>query len=367
MLRNTELNELYSTIAIRAFALTMSGIFVPIYLYQIGYSLSSIFSFFALVAVLNIVTLFPAAKISSKIGLKHSILLSVPFLILFFLMMFSLERFSWPLWILALSLGIHGSLFWFSYHAEFSRFSSKKKRGSQIGAAKIVATLFGVLGPLFGAVILSFLGFNALFIIVSFLLLVSVFPLFMTGEVREPLQFSLKGFFKGHKIRDALTYMGNGIEARIATILWPLFVFIFIFNENYFSLGALASVTFSFSLLATIVISKFSDLNRRLTLRIGAIFNSLIWVAKSFIVTPIQVFFADAFYGISQTTVNVPFDALSYDKARESDIAKIVLERELYVKLGGIIFLLLASFFADDLVGMFRYGGSLSSLLHLFF
>jgi len=367
LIKNTELNELYSTMAIRSFALAMGGVFVPIYLYQLGHSLSSIFLFFALVSIFFLITLFPSAKLASKIGLKHAILLSVPFLIIFFLLLFSLERFSWPLWLLALFVGTHSSLFWFSYHTEFARFSTKKKRGHQVGVTKIIVAVFGVLGPLFGAIILSFLGFNVLFILVSVLLFASAFPLFMSREVREPFDLSLKGFFRGHKIKNILGYMGNGIEVRIATVLWPLFVFIFIFDQKYLSLGALVSVTFTFSLIATIIISKFSDINRRLTLKLGVIFNSIIWIVKSFLITPLQIFFSDAFYGISQTSVSIPFQALSYDKAKEAKISKIILEREMYIQIGSIIFLFIASIFADRLVELFRYGGPLASLLQFFF
>ena len=125
-LRNRELNELYASIAIRSFAISLIGIFIPIYLYQIGYSFSLIFFFFALSAIFKAIFIFPSAKISYKIGLKHSMLLSMPFLIIFFVLMFSLERFNWSIWFVTIFLGIHTALFWFSYHTDFSKFSRRK-------------------------------------------------------------------------------------------------------------------------------------------------------------------------------------------------------------------------------------------------
>lgn len=366
-LRNRELNELYASIAIRSFAISLIGIFIPIYLYQIGYSFSLIFFFFALTAFFKALFIFPSAKISYKIGLKHSMLLSMPFLIIFFVLMFSLERFNWPLWFITIFLGIHTALFWFSYHTDFSKFSKRKSRGKQVGAAKVVAALASVLGPLAGGIILTFFGFKVLFVLVSFLLIASTFPLFLSKEVYEPLEFSLKGFFRKQKIKNVLAYMGNGIESRIGTIIWPLFVFIFIFSEKYVSLGALSSVALTFSVLSTFVISKFSNLNLKNLIKGGAILNSVVWFAKSFVVTPIQVFISDAFYGISATSMYISFDALSYNKANKRNRANIITQREFYISLGGALFLFVLAFFTDQIIEVFRYGGPLSSLMQFFF
>jgi len=365
-LKNRELNELYASIAIRSFAISLIGIFIPIYLYQIGYSFSLIFFFFALAALFKLF-IFPSAKISYKIGLKHSMLLSMPFLIIFFVLMFSLERFNWSIWFVTIFLGIHTALFWFSYHTDFSKFSIKKSRGKQVGTAKIVVALASVLGPVAGGLILAFFGFKVLFILVSFLLIASTFPLFLSKEVHEPLKFSLRGFFRKQKIKNVLAYMGNGIESRIGTIIWPLFVFIFIFGEKYVSLGALSSVALTFSVLSTFIISKFSDLNLKNLIKGGAIFNSVVWFAKSFVVTPVQVFISDAFYGISATSMYISFDALTYNKANKINRANIIIQREVYISLGGALFLFVLAFFTDQIIEIFRYGGPLSSLMQFFF
>jgi MFS family permease len=366
-LRNKELNELYASIAIRTFSLALIGLFIPIYLYQLGYSFSSIFVFFGFAAFFNFLLTFPAAKLSSRFGLKRAMLFSMPFLIIFFLLLFSLERFSFPLWLLALSYAFHASFYWFSYHTEFSKFSRKTMRGKQVGFSKVIIYVFGALGPLLGGLILSFFGFKVLFILVSFLLLASTFPLFLSREVHEPMKFSFKGFFQGQKIREILAYMGSGIETRIGTILWPLFVFIFIFGEKYVSLGAVSSLALVMSITATLVISKFSDLNLKSLLRFGVVATAIVWFFKSFIKRPFQVFIADAVYGVTLTSIHIPFDAINYNKIRKRNRTKIILEREVYIKLGAAIFLFLASLFTNSFVELFRYGGPLSALLHFFF
>ena len=90
-LRNRELNELYASIAIRSFALSMINIFIPIYLLNLDYSLKQVLIFFVFLTGTHAVTSIHAGKISSKFGFKHAILFSVPLLLIFYLMLYSLE------------------------------------------------------------------------------------------------------------------------------------------------------------------------------------------------------------------------------------------------------------------------------------
>lgn len=365
--RNRELNELYMSIAIRAFAVSLIGVFIPIYFYKQGHSFFSIFLFYAIWSLTHMLFSMPSAKISSKLGLKHSMLLSVPFLILFFFLLYSLENFHWPLPLLSVLIGISTSLFWLSYHIDFAKFSSKKNRGKQVGLSKIIIAIFSVLGPIVGGIVLTFAGFEILFIVVSVLLLGSVIPLFFSREIHEPSSFSLKGFFRGQKIKDILSYIGFGIEGKIGGVLWPLFIFIFILSEKYISLGLVSSLSLGVALISIIFVGKFSDIHRRKILKTGTVFNSIIWVVKSFIVTPIQVFIADALHGISRVTMDVPFDAINYDKAKEKDRVKIILQREMYIHMGVVLLFLVLMFLTESFVEIFRYGGPLSSLLRFFF
>ena len=366
-LRNRELNELYISIAIRAFAVSLIGVFIPIYFYQQGYSFFSIFLFYAIWSLTHLLFSMPAAKISSKLGLKRSMLLSIPFLILFFFFIYTLENFNWPLPLLSISIGLSTSLFWLSYHIDFAKFSNRKNRGKQVGFSKIIIAVFSVLGPVAGGIILTLIGFEILFIIVSVLLIGSVIPLFFSREIHEPSSFSLKGFFRGQKIKDILSYIGFGIEGKMGAVIWPLFIFIFILSEKYISLGLVSSLTLGVALISLVFVGKFSDIYRRKILKIGTVFNAAIWVIKSFIVTPIQVFITDAFYGASRVTMDVPFDAINYDKAKEEERVKIILQREMYTHVGIILLFLVLMFLTESLIEIFRYGGPLSSLLRFFF
>ena len=73
-----ELNELYISRAIMAFALSLISLFVPIYFYQLGFSISKILLFFFLIALYFFVLTLFTPKIIAKVGIRHSILFSIP-------------------------------------------------------------------------------------------------------------------------------------------------------------------------------------------------------------------------------------------------------------------------------------------------
>src|SRR3989344_2213516 len=83
--KNKELNHFYLAVSIMTFADALINIFVPIYLYQLNYPIYKIIFFYFLVSLSFVIFSYHGAKIVSKIGVKHSILWSAPFLMIYYL------------------------------------------------------------------------------------------------------------------------------------------------------------------------------------------------------------------------------------------------------------------------------------------
>ena len=77
------------------------------------------------------------------------------------------------------------------------------------------------------------------------------------------------------------------------------------------------------------------------------------------------MFIIDSFYGISKTLINIPFDALSYDKANKSNIVKFIMFREIIIQSGRVILFLIMAIIATLIIGFF-FGGAASLLYWLF-
>lgn len=350
-LRNRELNELYISIAIRNFAISMINIFIPIYLLKLGYSLAAVLIFIALNKLFHSLFTLPAAKISAKYGFKHSMLYSVPLLIIFYLLLYTLETYNWPLYALTVFFGLNNGLFWMGYHNDFCKFSNKENRGSEVSFAKIITITFQMIGPIIGGIILAIIGFKALFAAVCVLLIASTIPLFFSDDPHDKYQFSIKGFFKIANVKDTISFMAFGIESQFGAILWPIIIYLFIVDK-YITIGLISSLSFLFSILFILTIGKILDGNKRKVLRIGAILNFLIWIIKFFIKTVFHVFIIDSIYGISASSTNVSFNAISYDKANKSNILKYNLFREFSINFGSSIMFMLLAFLPSVKIGI---------------
>jgi MFS family permease len=362
--RLDRIEELYIHISIRSFALSMISIFVPIYLLKLNYTLTSVFIFYALLNGVHALSILPAAKISSKIGCKHVIFFSIPFLVVFYFLLYTLELYHWPLYLLAIIFGVNQSLFWIGYHTGFSKFTNKNYRGEEISFAHIFKSIFSTIGPLTGGLILAFIGFKFLFVLVFLLLFLSTIPLFLSKDIHEPINFSVKQILTNQRIKNYLSFIGHGVETGLGTIIWPIYIFFAILN-NFTVLGLVTSLSLLFSLIITFMIGKFSDARKRLVLRIGALLNAVIWAIKTFVRTTLQVFIIDSFYGITRTAISIPFDTLTYDKANKSKLVEFIIFREIFIQLGRVM-LFIGMIFATDLISGFIFGSGASFLYLLF-
>ena len=325
----------------------MVFVFIPIYLLKLGYSLSMVLLFFGVLSGTHALLVVPAAKIASKFGFKHSILFSIPFLITFYYFVNTIEAYNWPLLMIPIIGGISSALFWTGYHADFSKFSKRKSRAKQVCVAHIASSMCAVFGPLAGGLVLTYFGFNILFILAVTLFIISAVPLFFSKDTHQKMNFSLKQVFTNQKIKDGLAFFGHGIEGITSGIIWPIFIFFTILG-SYVKLGSVVTFSMIFSGLVMILAAKFADKNRRLVLRIGIIAHSVIWFVKFFITTMFHVFVVDALHGMTRAARGVSYEALSYDKANKSkSIMEFIVFREILINAGASITILTMSLFLN--------------------
>lgn len=336
-LHNRELNELYISSAIRTFAIAMINLFVAIYLFKLGFSFTSILLFYLTYYVIHIICIFPVSHIIARIGIKHTILLSVPPLILYYLTLYTLPQFHWPLLLPAMFVGIAKALFWTSYHLDFARFSNKKERGTQVGIMQTVNTVFRALGPIIGAIILTLLGFKALFATVVVLLFVSTIPLFYSKDTHEHEPVSYKKIFNKRKFADTISFLGFGIEGGLLFVIWPLFIFLNI-SSKYTTIGLATSISLLLTVVSLFFVSAFSNKRPRSALRLGSIAHALIWGVRGLIKTSGQLFFIESLFGLLRPLVSVPFNVLCYNKANQQDRVEYILYREFCINLGTVLF-----------------------------
>jgi hypothetical protein len=329
----TELNSIFTSLALRLFAFSLITVFIPIYLIKLGYSLQSVFIFFMVASATHALTAYPAAKLAARFGYKHLMVMSTPFSIIFYLMMHSLEKIvamGIPVLIIPIIGGISFCLYWVGYHADFAKSTKSKTTGKAVGSAKIIGSMAVALGPITGAYLLTKTDFATVFLISIMILVLSMIPLLLRKDKHEKINLSIfEGIKKSKfKTRDTIAHAGYGIEIAIASVVWPVYIFYNILNEGLTTLGLLYTISLIFSILVTYIISRKIDKKLNIFYKLSIWINTIIWIIKIFLKSVIGVFIADSFHNASKTTTNIGFNKFCYGNARKKQTLSYIATRE---------------------------------------
>lgn len=340
-----EISELYISIAIKNFAISMIAIFEPVYIYLLFNSIQTVVLYYAAIYTLYFFVIPLGGKAASRFGFEHSMLYSLPFLILYYLALFATANYHFLIFLVAILSVIFKVLYWPAYHTNFAHYGSLKHRGSEISVSAIIRSLVWIVGPIVGGIILKFFSFKILFLIVAFLVLASAIPLFTTKEKFKPAHFSywrpferLVKSYGTYKRRFFLAFIGYGTDF-VEVILWPLFIYLVV--KSYLGLGSITSVVTLVSMLATLAVGKMIDEStkpgKKRVLALNVIIYGLIWPLRAFAQTGFQVLGINIFSKVSQQGIYIPVAAFFYNKGRERGFLKYVIFREMSLSLGKML------------------------------
>lgn len=339
--RNKELDELYISVAIKSFAESFISIFVPIYLLTIGFLLKDV-AIYYLVYYASVSLFMPLCMhLNSKIGIKKVMSLGILLLILYYVLL-NFMSLGIPYVVVALAFGLSVALYYSSYHLEFAKFCDRKKEATEISILMIVSLAGVTLGPILGSVFITKLSFQFLFILVSILLLISILPLFFSGDKKiKELDFSFKGIVKSDDKTKAIAYQVSGVLGVVSGIFWPIFIYLNL--KKMISLGFIISLTSVFMIFFLIFIGKISDKHKERIFGAGILTHSTSWLTRIFFFSPIGLFINNFYSAISSTLIEIPFSKMVYEKSKCSkNMADYFLFREFNLEIGRISILLMA-------------------------
>jgi len=333
--KDKEMNHFYWSVFIMTFGASLINIFVPIYLYNLGFKIPKILFFYFLVSLYFLIFSYFGAKVTAKIGEKHSILLSTPFLIIYYIGLIFIHSQHILLFILPLLLSLRMILFNYGYHLNFINHSEKTKRGKELALFGIVILLATIFAPYLGG-LLAGINFTILFIISSSLILIGTIPLFLSKDKYEKIDFSIDSLLQKIKSKENrgnfISFSGYAVESIIGKTLWPIFLIIIIGTIN--KTGLIISISMLVSLLAFHYIGKLTDkINKIKLLKIGTILYFFAWVARIFADTTFKVFFIDSYKNLSEKILHLPWSAQSYDLAKRKDYFEFIVSREIIFNL----------------------------------
>lgn len=338
-----EINRFYFVFLMRNFAIGMIAIFEPIYYFlYFGRNISKVLIFYSVLFCGMALFCYWAVKIAGKIGLKRSIILSLPFALSYYMLLWNIEKNAFFLPLAVIFWWIAVLLFWMPINVYFGVASNKTGLGFEVGKFHVLMGLSFALGPLAGGFVVFNFGWSVLFISVISALFITAIALFFSPEIREPYNISVKDLIKELSQKNflpkAIAFGANGGEHVIKSMIWP--IFLFILGINYGSIGIIAAGALVVGTIFTLYIGVLTDrLPKTRLLSIGSILLAFSWILKIFVRTPLNAFLVNVFYGITSATAMVPFTAIFYNEF-DTFRSRIIVSREIALNVGRVLMLL---------------------------
>ncbi len=378
---NRELTELYISVALRNFALGLITIFEPIYVFlffkdtlALPYAISLALVYFAIQSI-GQGFLYPlGSKILSAIGVKRTMLLSIPFLFLYYIGLWHIAFFGLFIFLLPILRSLAGGLYWPAFHLDFVRFSKKETRGKQISYRNVIASLAASISPFLGGFLIVQLGFPFLFGAVLTILILSIVPLFLSPEVYDDNHISIKEGIKdvfGKPYRwQMLGFASSSLESVSAVYIWP--IFLFTLAISFETLGIIMSATMFLTLLFVLYIGRLIDKRgAEKVFKIGALLNMLIWPVRIFVHTPLDAFLSQTLHGLMRRAAYLPMGVLHYNWVGQKPHERMskIIARGIVLNFSdglGLLLLALLFLFTETLTISFAIAAIMSPFILLF-
>lgn len=303
-----ELKIFYISVSLYNFAFAIISLFIPMYLYEKGFSISLIFLFYAASQAGRLLTLPVAAYFSSAYGAKKMISSALIFQIFYFFFLHKIDFLSVNFFASALILGVVQSFMWPPYWIHLSKISPNEDRGKILGKLNIFISIVTAVSPFIGGVVIANYGFGPAFLLVAALIVPAIALLLSTPEVSKIRKVNFR-FVSLRKIYPDL--IANGfvnLQDYISNALWPIFIFIIM--PQYGSVGLMQAISLIFSIIAFYYAGVWVDkYNRTKLLLWGSIFNSIIGAVRILASSFSQVFVFNIVGLFTGNLKGVPFIA----------------------------------------------------------
>lgn len=319
-IKMSEMARIYIAMMIHNLSIAMTGLFGPLYIWQLTGSFATVCHMMVWYFVLRIFGLdFLVCKIMAQIGPKKT--MSIGFLVtaLSQVMSLSMELVHWPIWLLGSVLGMIHSFTVVPKNGEFSKIHNLKHEGKQIGYLQAVEKVGTIVGPLLAGAVAVLFGSKYIFLVGLAFMLVAIVPLLRSREtVPTKQKLNLRKLdFKKYR-RNAVAYAFSGMELTMYNPLWPIFVAIVILGPAtmYVGVGVLQSLSVVSSIVAAILIGRLVDkrFGRKL-LRLGAVFGALFYLARMFIRSYTGALGLNIAHEVVSTANHIPISKGFYDDA----------------------------------------------------
>jgi MFS family permease len=345
------MSKIYFYRALIAFVTSLVGIFVPVYLYSLGFDLIMILIYTIGVSLTYIIFAPTVIASINKFGLKCTLLFSAPAYLIYLSSIQYVTESIFYFHILWLSQGIYMALFWISFKAEVISNGNAKTRGSEIGTLQIIVTLVTAIAPLIGGIYLEYFSYWNLFLFASFFLVLSNLPLLMSKDKKiHKINFKHSDYIrlikKTTNKKTKIAHASEGIELILSTIIWPIIFFIFI-KGSFAKLGMLYTGLSIITIISLIIMKSYIDKHsKKKVLKITSKLLAFSWFGRTILAIfgSVFLYLFESFAKLISNVVTVTFSSIFYNNTNSKNYLEALLTRTIYMHGTKILFCSLVIF-----------------------
>lgn len=316
-LRHKELGALYASYFIKLFGESFISVFTAIFLLVNGFSISQVAIYYIIYFAVAFTWGFVARASMKHIGVVKTLGTGIVGFILYYYFLRGIAD-GVPYQFVAAIYGVAAGMYFSAFNVELAHALRRdKNEGSAVAMIRIIALLTGIVGPLAGAIFVTQLSFELLFMLVSVVLVFSVLPLFWVGDYKVSLpHFSLRRIFAYGSFRRGGVYALNGAVMVGLEILWPAFIYLNF--KNFIAVGGIVSATSLAMSVIIYVIGRFSDHHQAQSYKYGVLSHAPTWLLRLVLLTPGGLLVSNLLSSVTAYLIDIPLNKAVYHAANQS-------------------------------------------------
>ncbi|MBD3366276.1 MFS transporter [candidate division WWE3 bacterium] len=354
-----EASAIYTTRAVSDLAISLIGIYLPIYIYQLSlknqlFGSSEVINglvwiclFYALISVVVLLVIaFFIENIFNTFHLKNSLVIGILFRIVSLVFLLSAEKQPLLLILSGIFWGARIPFYWIPYHIFFMRRADDgdHKFGSEISKQSFFSGIATSLAPLLGGLIITNLGFNTLYMLSIVLLLAASLPILVYVKEQKHSPHKFKKVWReylGNKkyLKTTIALAGRVTSAIIFAIFWSVMLYLKL--QDFVEIGFLK--TFSGIVATVLLISVGTVIDRNgkgLLHAISVTINSALHLSRLFIISPAAYYLNNILDKINASAYGTCFIAATYEKVDGKHASNFITYREVALHTARLFVLL---------------------------
>lgn len=329
--------RVHSAQTLRSVALSVVSIYVPIYLLTLGYTLSEVIFFYAILHSFGLLVTFAVVtRLINRFGTLFTIKWYYPFQILFLALLFFLEKEGIPLWLIAVVGGTANVLYYVPLNMILLRNTNVNKLGSDLATFFALPKMFGIIGPIISALLIPIIGFWWVFTVAIIGLFFSYLPLAGLYEKPRGEVIAWSRIWNLLKKRKSV-FMLEGLDNILEETEWFWGIYVFLLIGSLSAPGIVGALASLGGVAFTFFVGAKVNKNTSRYILLGSLALMGVAIGRMFVDTPVWAYVLTIGASFAFMIFLVSYTSMIYKRVKKDDEEEFIILREIPTVLGRLV------------------------------